>query len=373
MPGVIVLYGATGYTGRLVTRELVERGGDFVLGGRNREKLERLSAEIGAGAPVRVASVDDEASLRALLDGADVLINCAGPFSLAGEPVVRAAVDAGVHYVDSTGEQPFIRMVFERYGPPAERKGIALVPACGFDYVPGDCAARLAARGHEPLEELAVAYDVQGFGLSRGTMRSALEMMKGEGSVQYRDGAWVPHPTGVFRATFDFGPPIGRVPVGPSPGGEPVTVPRHTDVRTVTALLTTHTVVPPAMVPLAPFAMPLVGRLLTGPVKGLVNRAIDRLPEGPPEDERRAVKWTVVAAGRTREGGAPVRAVVRGSDVYGMTARSLVWAAERIAAGAHDGAGALGPAAAFEPEELLGALSDFGVEWESDARPAAVH
>jgi short subunit dehydrogenase-like uncharacterized protein len=371
MRRVIVLYGATGYTGRIVTRELAERGDDFVLGGRSRDKLERLSAELGAGAPVRVASVDDDASLQALLDGADVVINCAGPFSLAGEPVVRAAVAAGVHYVDSTGEQPFIRTVFERYGGAAERKGIVLIPACGFDYVPGDCAARLAARGHEPLDELAVAYAVNEFGLSRGTMRSALEMMKGTDSVQYRDGDWRPHPTGVVRATFDFGPPIGRVPVSPSPAGEPITVPRHTDVRTVTALLATQSVVPPAMVPLAPFTMPVIGRLTTGPVKKLVNRAIDRLPEGPPEDERRAVTWTVVAAGRSRDG-APVRATVRGTDVYGMTARSLAWAAEQIAAGDHHGAGALGPAAAFDPEDLLGALADFGVEWDADARPAAV-
>ena len=101
---------------------------------------------------MRVASVDDGPSLRALVDGADVLINCAGPFTYAGEPVVRAAIDAGVHYVDSTGEQSFMRMVFDRYGPDAERRGLALVPACGFDYVPGDCIARLVARGHEPLE-----------------------------------------------------------------------------------------------------------------------------------------------------------------------------------------------------------------------------
>ena len=121
MRPVIVLYGATGYTGRLVTQELVDAGAEFVLGGRNAEKLASLSRDLGQGAPTRAASVDDPESLRALLDGVDVLINCAGPFTLAGEPVVRAAVDAGVHYVDSTGEQPFIRMVFERYGAEAER------------------------------------------------------------------------------------------------------------------------------------------------------------------------------------------------------------------------------------------------------------
>lgn len=164
----VVLYGATGYTGRLVTDELVRRGTDLVLGGRSRERLERVSRERTEGAPVRVATVDDADSLAALLEGVHVLVNCAGPFTQAGEPVVRAAVDAGVHYVDSTGEQGFIRMVFERYGERARRAGVALVPALGFDIVPGDCVARLAAEGLEPLEQVTVAYAVEGFGASRG-------------------------------------------------------------------------------------------------------------------------------------------------------------------------------------------------------------
>ena len=371
MRRVIVLYGATGYTGRLVTRELVERGAEFVLGGRNPEKLARLSSEAGAGAPVRVASVDDDASLRALVDGADVILNCAGPFTHAGEPVVRAAVDAGVHYVDSTGEQPFIRMVFERYGAAAERKGIALVPACGFDYVPGDCIARIAARGHEPLDEMVVAYGVKDLGMTRGTMRSALEMMKGGNAVEYRDGDWRTAKVGVYRASFDFGPPFGRMAVGPYPAGEQITVPRHTEVRNVTTVLTARAAMPEPFVPLAPFTVPLLVQLLRTPVAPLLNRAIDRLPEGPAEDARRAVEWTVVAQGRSRDG-EPVRATVRGRDVYGLTARALVWAAEQIEAGAHEGAGALGPAAAFDPEAMLGALGDFGVEWESEGQASPV-
>ena len=363
MRPVIVLYGATGYTGRLVTRELVQRGAEFVLGGRSREKLERVSREVGGGAGVRVAAVDDDASLHELLAGADVLINCAGPFTHAGEPVVRAAVDAGVHYVDSTGEQPFIRMVFERYGTTAAQKGILLVPGCGFDYVPGDGIARIAARGREPLDELVIAYSVQGFGMSRGTMRSALEMMKAGNACEYRDGDWRPVPAGVHRASFDFGAPIGRVPVSPYPAGEPITVPRHTDVSNVTAVLSTRTAVPAPLVPFAPFTMPLLGQLLKTPAAPVLNRAIDRLPEGPGEEARRAAKWTIVAHGRTRSD-ETVRAAVRGRDVYGLTARALVWAAEQILARAHQGAGALGPAAAFDPEEMLGALRDFGVEWE---------
>ena len=126
-------------------------------------------------APVQAVALDDEAGLRSLLADAAVVINCAGPFTAAGDGLVRAAVATRTHYVDSTGEQPFIRAIFERHGPDAERAGVALVPALGFDYAPGDCIAHLTARGREPLAEIVVAYAVKGFGASRGTMRSTLD------------------------------------------------------------------------------------------------------------------------------------------------------------------------------------------------------
>jgi short subunit dehydrogenase-like uncharacterized protein len=165
----IVLYGATGYTGRLVARELARRGLDFTLSGRSAERLRRLADEERIDAPVRAASIDDERALRELLGDARVVVDCAGPFTRLGEPVVRAAIDTGTHFVDSTGEQGYMRMVFERYGEPAERKGVALVPALGFDYVPGDCAARIAADGLEPLEEVVVAYAASGVSATRGS------------------------------------------------------------------------------------------------------------------------------------------------------------------------------------------------------------
>ena len=240
----VVLYGATGYTGALVTDELVRRGAPFVLAGRNREKLERISAERGGGAPVAVASLDDPAALRALLEEARVVINCAGPFTLPGRPWCGPHSDTGTHYLDSTGEQPYIRMVFERLGAEAERRGVALVPAMGFDYLPGDCIARIAADGHEPLERLTLAYAVKGFGASRGTMRSGLEMMKG-GDVVYEDGDWRPAPLGVFRKSFDFPPPIGEQGMARYPSGEVDHRPApHQDAERDRSLITARTVAP---------------------------------------------------------------------------------------------------------------------------------
>jgi short subunit dehydrogenase-like uncharacterized protein len=93
----VVLYGATGYTGRLVAQELARGDVPRVLSGRDPVKLARLGEE--QSAPVRAVGLDDEHGLRELLAEASVVINCAGPFTLAGDAVARAAVDTGTHYV----------------------------------------------------------------------------------------------------------------------------------------------------------------------------------------------------------------------------------------------------------------------------------
>jgi short subunit dehydrogenase-like uncharacterized protein len=357
----VVLYGASGYTGRLVAGELQRRGVEHILSGRDRAKLEPLGAEHGA--PVRAVPLDDEPGLRALLADASAVINCAGPFTLAGDALVRAAVDTGTHYVDSTGEQPFIRMVFERHGAAAERAGVALVPAIGFDYLPGDCIARLAAEGHEPLEELVIAYHVEGFGMSRGTLRSALEMMPG-GDVVYDDGDWRPAPVAVFRASFDFPEPLGRQTMSRYPSGEVITVPRHTQTRRVVSLLSTRTAVPISIAAeLMPYLQPGFQLAMRTPLRGLLQEAVNLLPEGPPEADRRAAAWTVVADVRGEDGHTG-RALARGVDVYGLTAVILVHAATLVSAPDFDRSGALGPAAAFDPVAFLNFLGDHGVSWE---------
>ncbi len=366
----VVLYGATGYTGRLVTEELRRRGLDFVLAGRNEERLARVSSEHGGGAPTRTASVDDPRSLTELLEDASVVINCAGPFNKAGEPVVAAAVRTGTHYIDSTGEQSFMKLAFDRHGDEAERRGVALVPGMGFDYAPGDCIARLTARGREPLDEVTVAYAVEGFGATRGTLRSALGMM-GDDAVVYRDGDWRPAPRGVQRASFPFPEPVGRQAVSPYPAGEQLTVPRHTDTRTVTTYLTSSSASPhPLLEPLVPFTLPALGLALRTPLSGLLDKAIGALPEGPDEEARRAAKFTVVAVARDAEG-RETRGVVRGSDVYGITAVLLVHGAEQMTAASYDAAGPLGPAAAFDPEVLLNHCGDHGLSWELDTATTA--
>jgi short subunit dehydrogenase-like uncharacterized protein len=361
--GPIAVYGASGYTGKLVLRELVRRGLDHVAAGRSAAKLRAATEEAGSDAPVRAAAVDDRDALRHVLGDCAAVINCAGPFSFHGEPVVRAAVETGTHYVDTTGEQPYMQRIFERLDAPARAAEVAVVPAMGFDYVPGDLVSHLAAKGREPLREMVLAYSVSGFGATRGTLHSGLEMMKG-GDLVYRDGEWVPAGSGPLRASFSFPEPIGRRPVMKYPAGEIVTVPRHVDTRNVVAFIDTRVAAPhPAMAPLVPLTTPALEFALHTPLRPLLDLAVDRLPEGPSEDDRRAARFTVVAVARGEDGSEGV-GVVRGSDVYGLTAVTTVHGAELMASDGYDRAGVLAPASAYDPQPFLEYLGDHGVSYE---------
>jgi short subunit dehydrogenase-like uncharacterized protein len=370
MAGPIAIYGATGYTGRLVVGEALRRGLDVVLSGRSAEKLGALAGELAPAAQVRAAALDDRDALRHALADCGAVINCAGPFTRFGEPVLRAAVETGTHYVDTTGEQPWMQRVYERWDDPARAAEVAVIPAVGFDYVPGDLICRLAARDREPLRELVVAYAVAGFGATRGTMHSALEMARA-GALEYREGQWREAGLGPFRARFTFPGQIGRQVMARYPSGEVLTVPRHTNVGTITSLINAGAFAPLSeLAPAVPFLMPGLSLAMHTPAKALLDLAIDRLPEGPPEDQRRAARFTIVALARSEDGSVG-RGLARGADVYGLTAVTAVHSAVLLAAEGYDQAGALSPASAFDPVEFLNFLGDHGVSFEVDTPATA--
>jgi short subunit dehydrogenase-like uncharacterized protein len=366
--GPIAVYGATGYTGRLVVAELARRGLDAVLSGRDRAKLGRVAAEHGGEVEVRPASLDDRDALRHAFGDCAAVINCAGPFTRHGEPVVRAAVETATHYVDTTGEQTHMRRVYDRWDDAARAAEVVLLPGAGFDYVPGDLIARLAAQEVEPLSELVLAYAVEGFGPTRGTMHSALEMVR-SGGLEYRDGSLRPASRRPRRARFAFPSPIGSRSMLPYPSGEVLTVPRHTRVRNVTSLIVASAFAPPGVpAELVSLAMPAASLAMHTPLKALADVAIDRLPEGPSESARLAARFTVVALARGEDGPSG-RGLVRGSDVYGLTAVTAVHSAALLAAGGVSEPGAHTPASAFDPVGFLDHLGEHGVTWEA---PSAV-
>ena len=365
--GPIAVYGATGFTGKLVAAELQRRGVDLVISGRSREKLEALSTQLG-GVPTVTASVDDPAALRSLLEPCAAVIACAGPFTLHGEPVLAAAAETGTHYIDTTGEQPFMKMVFDRYGAIAERSGAALMTGMGFDYVPGDLIASVTAEGMGPLDEIVIAYSVAGFGATRGTALSALEIVGG-GDVQWRDGDWRPSPRSANGGSFRFPEPVGERRMLRYPAGEQITVPRHLDTANVRTLLR-GMAGPDRLAPLTTLAMPALGLAMRTPLRRAIGAGIARMPEGPSEENRRGTRFMVAC--EATAGSRKRRGIVTGSDVCGLTAVTTAEGAVRAADPAYDLSGALAPAQAFDPRDFLASLGWFGVDFEVDALPEPV-
>jgi short subunit dehydrogenase-like uncharacterized protein len=371
--GPIAVYGASGYTGRLVARELGRRGLDGVLAGRDAERLHAAAEEAGVDFPVCAAGLDDRGALRRALGDAAVVIDCAGPFGRFGEPVLRAALETGTHYADTSGEQRWMQRVYEDHHRAAEAAEVAAIPAVGFDYVPGDLACRLAARDVEPASEVVVAYWAQGFTATRGTMRSALDAVRHR-PLEYRDGRWEEAGPVPRRARFRFPAPVGEQRTIGFPSGEVLTVPRHTRTRAVRSLFALGPLVPVGVLADAlPLALPGASLALRTPLRPLLDLVVDRLPEGPSDEARRRARFHVVALARG-EDGVSGRAHVHGGDVYGLTAVSSVHAASLLAAPGFDAAGALAPAEAFDAVEFLNYLGDHGVGWTVDApvrEPAA--
>jgi short subunit dehydrogenase-like uncharacterized protein len=359
----IAVYGATGYTGKLIVAELRRRGvEDVVLSGRRADALREIAAAHGYGPEVvRAAAHDDPAAMRAAFDGCAAVIAAAGPFTTVGEGAVRAAVEAGAHYVDTTGEQPFMRRVLDVHGPRAAAAGVGLVSGMGFDYLPGDLLCAVTAEGAGPLEELTIAYAVQGFGATRGTMRSALLMLAG-GDVVYEDRGF--RPAGLRQPLgerFDFGGALGVQAMSRYPSGEVVTVPRHVEVRTIRSRITSATFAPhPRAAAAVPALTPLTALLLRTPLRRGLHRAIGRLPEGPPLEARRGATYTLACEARPAGGGPVRRGTLTGHDVYGITAVTTVEGALRMAADGYDRSGGLAPAQAYDPRSFLDALAQDG-------------
>ena len=365
MPARIVQLGATGHTGGLTAAALTARGARPVLAGRDPGRLAPLARQLGGGAgPLETATADvtDAASVRALVDRGDVLITTVGPFLRWGRAAVDAAVEAGAVYLDSTGEPPFLRRVFEEHGPRAERTGAALLTAFGHDYVPGVLAGALAlAEAGDRAVRVDVGYSLDGGpgqGFSRGTLVSLLGVLLEPGHA-WSGGRLVEEPAGVRDWRFDV---AGRARRGLSVGGSehltlPDLAPTLRDVGVYLDWFGPATGAARRLAPLAPALSRVPGA--TGGLTRLADLVGSRFAEFPtPQGTRRT---HVVAEVRDGAGQRVARARLTGPDPYALTADLLAWAAVRAADGGVRGTGALGPVQAFGLDELVAGAATAGV------------
>ncbi len=225
-----VLYGATGYTGRLIAEHAVRCGERPLLAARSLEKLKPFAQSLGLD--YEVAGLDDGFALRRLLKDAKVLVHAAGPFVHTARPMVEACLDTRTHYLDLTGEVPALELVYS-YHEQAKARGVTLVPGGGFDVVPSDCLAAHVAEKVPHATSLDI--DILTLGApSGGTLASALGMLA-EGGQLRRGGQLVHHRIGKGGELVRF--TQGSVYCFPAPLGDLASAYRTTGIPDITTRL----------------------------------------------------------------------------------------------------------------------------------------
>ncbi|GGR57785.1 short subunit dehydrogenase-like uncharacterized protein [Nocardioides luteus] len=292
----VLIYGATGYTGQLIAAHARDRGLAIVVAGRSHDRVDKLAASLGV--PGRVFDLLDPEQTVAGLDGVVAVLNVAGPFRETAEPLMRAAVAAGVHYLDTTAEFSVYALA-ESMGPRAARAGVMVMSGVGWDVVPTDSlAVHTAARVTNP-DRIAIALRITG-GFSRGSLASAAGI--GDlGALVREAGDLITLPVPEAR-TFDLG--NGQEDYTLAPMGDLITARRSTGIGNIRVYMRTDAGFP----------------------------SVDDDASGPTPEERAQGRYSALVEAFGQQGEV-ARSVISTPTGYTFTQHSSVEIASRVAAG----------------------------------------
>lgn len=310
----VLVYGASGHTGRFVVGELLRRGLTPVVAGRSAERLAEY-----ADLEARVFGVE-----RPDVAGVDAVINCAGPFLDTAVPLARAAVAAGAHYLDVTAEQPAVQEVYRELDAPARSAGVAVVPAMAFYGGLADLLVTALLGGETSADEVEVAIGLDRWWPTAGTRATGARNTATR--LVIRGGELVPIAVPAPTATWSFPEPVGDQEVVELPFSEVITIARHLDVRELRSYLT------------------------TGSLAELRDEDTPA-PTAVGEDGRSAQRFVVDVA--VRGGAETHRRRIAGRDIYAVSAPIVVEGAARLLDGRYRETGAVAPGQAFDAAELL--------------------
>jgi len=319
---MLLIYGSTGYTGRLILQEALARGLRPSLAGRNPDSV-RAQAE-PLGLEWRAAAIDDRAAMDAALEDAKVVLHCAGPFAQTWRAMSDACLRRRAHYLDITGELAVFEGLAARDSE-AHDSGIMLLPGVGFDVVPSDCLAAHLARRLPDAVHLSLAFRAFG-GASRGTLATMVANLGTPGAVR-RNGRIVAVPQGWRTRKIDFGD--GKLRDATTiPWGDVSTAWHSTGIPNIEVYVSMR----PALRRAA-----IASRWL-GPVlrSGIVRRSLASLvrsgPSGP-TDEERARGASLLWGEAVAASGERVESRLRGASGYTLTAQTAVHLAAKALSG----------------------------------------
>lgn len=337
-----LLYGANGYTGRIIAALAAQYGVRLIAAGRNKEEVERVARDHGFEA--RIFALDDAAAIdRALADVAAVL-HCAGPFIHTAAPMAAACVRNRVHYVDITGEIEVFELL-HALDADAHAAGIMLAPGSGFDVVPSDCLAAHLKLLLPSATHLRLA--IKGSGqLSRGTATTMIEHLDRGGMIR-RDGKLTNVPPAWRTRTVDYGDDAGPQQTMTIPWGDVATAFYSTGIPNVEV----YAAAPRALrvaARVSRWAKPLLSRQW---LKNVLKRRARARRQGP--DEAELAHGSSAVWGRASDDqGRAVEARVRGPNGYLLTAHAALLVTRNILAGRFS-PGFQTPSAAFGADFVL--------------------
>lgn len=340
MTGDLLVYGAYGYTGRLISAAAADRGLDLTVAGRDRPRVESLAGRLQCDE--RVFGLDEGKVAEQVASEHDVVLHCAGPFVDTSRPMVEACLAAGTHYLDITGEIDVFEAIHGEDDRARER-GTMLMPGVGFDVVPTDClAAHLAGRLADPVQ-LELAIEAPG-DASAGTLRTALRQLPDGGRVR-RNGEIVRVPLAHRTREVDFGD--GPRTAAAIPWGDVSTAYYTTGIPSVTVFQS----MPPSSVRALKAARYLAPLLGLGPVRRGLLRLLAARHGGPDAAERRQGEARIWGQATNAAGDRAV-ARLRTPSTYALTIEAALGAVEHVLDGDAE-PGFQTPGGCFGPDFVL--------------------
>jgi short subunit dehydrogenase-like uncharacterized protein len=336
-----MIYGANGYTGRLIAHEAKRRGMTPILAGRSADALRALAAETGF--PLRVFALDAD-SLRSGLEGIDLVLHCAGPFSATAAPMLEGCLAHRVHYLDITGEIDVFAHCHAQHAR-AQAASIVVLPGAGFDVVPTDCIAAQLKRELPDATHLVLAFDAGG-GFSPGTAKTSVEGL-GKGGRIRRDGQLEAVPLGWKSRTFER-PATDIAPASPRtavtiPWGDVYTSFVSTGIPNVEV----YTTVPPATITRLRRLSKLGPLLRWSMLQSFLKSRVERNIRGPDEARRERSESIVWGEVSNAAGGSAQRRL-RAPNGYDITVTAALGIVERLQRDAPAGG-------YYTPSQLMGA------------------
>jgi len=307
-----LLYGANGYTGELIAREAVQRGGKPILAGRNAAKINALAKELNCEA--RVFSLDDQTATVIALQDVAAVLNCAGPFSATAGLMMQACLVSHVHYLDITGEIEVFELAHSLHEK-AQRARIVLCSGVGFDVVPTDSVAAKLKLALPDATHLALAFEGRGRS-SVGTAKTGVESLRTGGCVR-KEGVLTREPLAQRTRRIDLGE--GEREATGIPWGDVSTAYHSTGIPNIE----TYLVAGVDYTQRLRKAWRWRKVLRTGLGQWAMKRAVARGPQGPTETERNN-NPTLVWGEAVNEAGVKKVAHLRTANGYAVTVHAAL-------------------------------------------------